>query len=139
MSLQRVQEFCATVPTLVAEQVIGYARSVEEVLPEVFEELDAQFSPEIAGDVVFLSGVKKLRSILRFSLISVDAALGRLEDAEFGAVRIGSVRYSRSSRDYLDLRRTCTELDDFLDSEGIGGLMAVSLSEMILFLQHGPR
>ena len=62
MSYRELQETMKGLPWTIEEQVLGYARSVEDALPGIFQDAGRAFDRALGDKIVFLAGVKKLHS-----------------------------------------------------------------------------
>jgi hypothetical protein len=49
MSLEYVRRLAEELPAPLRDQVVGYARSVEEAAPEIFRDANIDFDPQLAS------------------------------------------------------------------------------------------
>jgi hypothetical protein len=119
MSLQLVHDFAQPLPPRLREDIIGYARSVERALPDIFREANMAQDEQLAGQLVFLAGVKKLHAICSGTFWILDNSLESLQRVQANEVRVGSLRISRGSREWQRLRDLLTDLEIILVSQGI--------------------
>jgi len=119
MSLDAVKEFANELPYRFREDVIGYARSVKDVLPEIFHEARCPFNEMAANQLIFIAGVKKLYSICTSNFWIIENSLFMLERSEVHAVQIGSSTIHRESDDYLALAVLLRQLENLLSEHRI--------------------
>ena len=119
MSLQLVQQFAQPLPPRLREDIVGYARSVQVALPDIFREAHMAEDEALGDQVVFLAGVKKLHAICSGTFWVLDNSLESLQAANTYQVRIGSLRISRQSREWQQLRDLLTELESILTIQGL--------------------
>jgi hypothetical protein len=68
MSLQAVEAIADELPTILRSDLIGYAKSVESALPEIFLQAHVTRSDKLADELIFIAGIKKLYSICSDSI-----------------------------------------------------------------------
>jgi hypothetical protein len=119
MSLELVTEFARELPPRLREDVIGYARSVQSVLPEIFQGARVVETRDLRDQLVFIAGVKKLYAICSSAFWILDNSLRGLERAEVQQVRLGGVFLARGSREWVQLRDTVTGIEGVLQEQRI--------------------
>ena len=128
MSLQRVVSLASELPPALRDQVVGYAESVERVMPEAFAELGRPIDKERADKVVFWSGVRKIYSLVTATFWTLENSIEILGRSDIGRIRIGGSDFSRGSPVYSRMR----ELFDALEEAASDG----SFREM---MEESPR
>ena len=63
-SFRDLEEALGGLPWILREQVLGYARSIEAALPDIFLNAGRRFDQAIANHVVLLLGIRKLYGIV---------------------------------------------------------------------------
>ena len=126
MSLERVSEFAQSLPPRLREEVVAYARSVDNAAADIFREARVQFDQRLADQLTFLAGIKKLYAISSGTFWILDNSLYSLQKADTYEVRIGSMRISRGSKEYEQLRTLLADLDELLVVQGLYDLVQVS-------------
>jgi hypothetical protein len=119
MSLERVEDFARGLPPRLREDVLGYARSVQSALPEIFENAGVRETSELRDQVVFIAGVKKLHAICSSTFWILENSLSRLQQADIRQVRLGGLTVSRGSRMWTELRDTVTAIEAILAQQGL--------------------
>jgi hypothetical protein len=119
LSLQLVQQFAQPLPPRLREDIIGYARSVQIALPDIFRDANLAQDERLGDQLVFLAGVKKLYAICSGTFWILDNSLESLQNINTHQVKIGSLRISRGSRDWQRLRDLLTELEGILAFQGL--------------------
>jgi hypothetical protein len=114
MSLQLVQELAEQLPARLRDDVVGYARSVQSAVPDIFREANLAQDQSLADQLVFLAGIKKLYAICSGTFWILDSSLQSLQNAEAYEVKIGSMRISRGSREWRQLHDLLNDLDTIL-------------------------
>lgn len=119
MSLERVAAFARELPPKLREDVIGYARSVQSALPEIFDEAGVAETDALRDQLVLLAGVKKLHAICSSTFWILDSSLMGLQQADVQQVRLGGLYLSRGSREWAQLRETVTAIESVLTDQGL--------------------
>lgn len=120
MSLELVAEFARELPPRLREDVIGYARSVQSALPEIFQDAGVAETRDLRDRLVFIAGVKKLYAICTSAFWILDNSLRNLQRAEIQQVRLGSVFVARGSREWIQLRDAVMAIEAVLQDQRIG-------------------
>jgi len=97
MSLELVEEFAQQLPFRLREDVIGYARSVQAAVPDIFREARMTLDQGLADQLVFVAGIKKLYAICSGTFWILDNSLHSLQQAQAYEIKVGSMRISRGS------------------------------------------
>jgi len=138
MSLELVQEFAQQLPFRLREDVVGYARSVQAAVPDIFREAGITLDQRLAGQLVFVAGIKKLYAICSGTFWILDNSLHSLQHTQTYEVKIGSMRISRESREYEQLRDLLNDLDNTLAEQRLGEIVHVSsYTETLHWLRDG--
>lgn len=132
MSLAMVYEFAQELPPRLREDVVGYARSVQSALPGIFREAEMAPNEALGDQLVFLAGVKKLHAICSSNYWILDNSLQSLQTADTFEVRMGSLRVSRGSREYMQLRALLDGLDLLLAEQRITDMVLLTSYPEIL-------
>lgn len=119
MSLELVMEFARELPPRLREDVVGYARSVQSALPDIFQGAGVAETRDLRDQLVFIAGVKKLYAICSSAFWILDNSLRGLERAEVRQVRLGGVFLSRGSREWTQLRDAVTAIEVVLQEQRI--------------------
>src|SRR5271165_2689787 len=123
MSLELVYEFARELPPRLREDVVGYARSVQNALPDIFRNAEMAEDPALADQVVFVAGIKKLYAICSGTFWILDNSLRSLSQADAHEVQIGSMRIRRGSEEWVRLRNLVTDLDVILTEQRLQEMM----------------
>jgi hypothetical protein len=119
MSLELVTEFARELPPRLREDVIGYARSVQTVLPEIFHDAGIAENRDLGDQIVFIAGVKKLHAICSSAFWILDNSLRGLERADVQVVRLGRVHIERGSREWHQLQDAVRAVEGILQEQRI--------------------
>ncbi len=125
MSLALVDQIARELPPRLADDLIGYARSVSGALPEIFRDARVAQSDDLASQLVLIAAVKKLYSICSSNYWILDNSLHALQ-RDAGEVRLGSTVVSRRSPYFLRLQKLQTDLLQILGDQGLFEFMEVS-------------
>src|SRR5262245_57588735 len=123
MSLELVTEFARELPPRLREDVIGYARSVQSALPEIFQDAGITESRELRDQLVFIAGVKKLHAICSSAFWILDNSLRSLERSRIQQVRLGGLFVARGSPEWIRLRDTVTAIEVVLREQRISSFV----------------
>lgn len=126
MSLQRVVSLASELPPALRDQVIGYAESVERVLPEVFAELGRSIDKERADKVVFWAGVRKTYSLVTATFWTLENSIEILGRSDIGRIRIGGSDFSRGSVAYSRMRKLFDALEEIASDVSFREMMVES-------------
>ena len=120
MSRTALDRLLRAYPWSMREQVNGYVDAVDGTLREIFEDGGVRYSEELAGELLFVVGVRKLWSMIDGQYSVLRHSLDLMSDQGAPAVRFGGTVYSRTSQNFQevrnlrdDLRSTLTQLEIF--------------------------
>jgi len=119
--------------------VIGYAESVSRSISDIFRDCDVQFDPTIADEVVFLSGIRKLYSIISSSYWTLDNSGALLERLGTGLILAGAADLSRGGDLYKDVGKLLRALDEALLATDSYKYMKLSPRELVVELATDER
>lgn len=140
MSLQQVDQFAQTLPFRMREDVLSYARSVQDALGDIFRDARIRRDPELGDQLVFLAGIKKLHAICTGTFWILDNSLTSLEQVDAYEVRIGSLRISRNSREYRQLRELLNDVELLLAKYDLTEIVRMpSYAEILRLLRDERR
>lgn len=139
MSLELVQAFAQELPPRLREDVVGYARSVQGALPDIFRDAKLAQEQALADQLVFLAGIKKLYGICSGTFWILDNSLQSLDQAEAYEVRIGSMRISRGSKEWVQLRDLLNDLEVILAQQRLQEMMLLTSYSEILHRLRDER
>ena len=80
------------------EDVIGYARSVDAALPEIFRDAGIAERPDLRDQLVLVAGAKKLHAICSSAFWILEHSLSGLKSADVQQIRMGGIYVARGSR-----------------------------------------
>ena len=124
MSMNSLTRAIAGMPSGMADTVVSYARSVEIALPEIFRDAKRKYRKDVADQIVFLAGVKKLFSILDSTYWMLDNSSAILERQEINAIKVGSSDLSRNGEDYYLIKNLRKSLVEILSEQRIYHLIS---------------
>ncbi len=124
MSLNSLTRAIDGMPSGMADTVVSYARSVESALPDIFRDARRKYRKDIADQIVFLAGVKKLFSIIDSTYWMLDNSSVILERQQISAIKVGSSDLSRNGEDYYLLRELRQSLVNVLSEQRIYHLVS---------------
>ena len=139
MSLELVSDIAQALPYKLKEDVVGYARSVRDALPDIFREAEMAPDDVLANQLVFLAGIKKLYAICSGTFWILDNSLKSLGEAQAFEVKLGSMRVSRGSRDWVNLRSLLTDLEIILTEQRLEEMVNLTSYAEILHRLRDER
>ena len=139
MSLELVNALAQELPPRLREDVVGYARSVQSALPDIFRDAKLAQEQGLADQLVFLAGIKKLYAICSGTFWILDNSLRSLNNAQEYEVRVGSTRISRGSKEWVQLRDLLRDLEMILVEQGLLEMMLLTSYSEILHRLRDER
>lgn len=126
-------------PKSLSDQVVGYAASVERALPEIFRDAERKFDQDIANQLVFLAGVRKLHSIVASSYWTLDNSGALLHQFNTERIRVGRADYSRGGLFHQDLLELLEAFENVLSKYNISEYINTSFTELVNILVMNER
>lgn len=139
MSLANVAVFARELPPRLRDDVLSYARCVQDALPEIFREARVEEDRDLGDQLVFLAGVKKLHALCSGTFWILDNSLRALRQSETEVVRLGSLRIARGSDEWRNLHDMLQELERILAGERLLELVQNPSYREILVTLHNER
>lgn len=138
MSFREVEEFADLLPYTLKEQVLGYARSVRDAMPEIVLEAGVEYSNEVADKIIYIAGLRKLYSICNSSYWALENTCYLLQESNVHNVRVGGTDMSKGSQFYNDLNSITKDIDSYLIDKGIKDeVVSLSYPNLIRMYTHG--
>jgi hypothetical protein len=139
MSYRELEETVMDLPWLLKEQVLGYARSVDEALPAIFHESNRSFDRALADQIVFLAGIRKLHSIVSGNYWALDNSGKLLESLEVTKISAGSHDLSRGGELHQLLGSLIKSLENALDKNDVRQYLGVDYRTLLSMLAKNGR
>ena len=139
MSLQDVRLMVAKLPRSLADQVIGYAESVERALPEIFTEARRRRTAGLANQVIFIAGLRKLHWLAASSYWTLDNSGKLLQAMDVTRIQIGKADVYRGSETYTELHALLVDLEQLLTERHLLEHLQLSWPELIRELVANGR
>ena len=118
MSLRYVNSFASELPYSLREQVVDYARSVDQASSEIFKEAEMELTEELRDQLVLVAGVRKLYAICSTSYWLLYNSTTLLGNGDAG-IRVGGTTFSRDGGQFLKLSILLRELETVLHEQGL--------------------
>jgi hypothetical protein len=118
VSLRYVNKFAPELPYTLREQVLDYARSVDQASPDIFKDAEIALTEELRDQLVLVAGVRKLYAICSSSywlLYNSATVLGN-GDAR---IRVGGTTFSRGEGQFFNLSKLLYDLETVLGEQGL--------------------
>lgn len=129
MSLQLLRSVIGELPYALRDQVIGYAESVRDAIPQISEDLSVSLSTDAKTALVFLAGVRKLHAICAASFWSLDNTAHILGRSGIDGITLAGVQYGAGSPAHQTLKRLLTELEDAIGQADADNVRALPFKE----------
>ena len=126
----------AELPYSLREQVLGYAESVERALPEIFKSNRRKFDKNLGDKIVFMSGVRKLYSLVSSSYWTLENSAYMLNEEGISSIKIGSSDFSRGSDIYRRLKGLISTLEKEADRLNFYSVLNMTPSELLTYLDE---
>lgn len=137
MSLERVVDFARGLPPKLREDVVGYARSVQSAVPEIFRDAGIAETQDLRDQLILIAGVKKLHAICSSAFWILDNSLTGLRQSDVQQIRLGGIYVARGSRQWLQLRDAVTAIEVILvDQRVMPFIQLSSYAEILTELAH---
>lgn len=111
-------------PAAIASDILGYARSVQAALPDIFRDARMRADTSIGDQLVFLAGMKKLESLVSSQFWTLENSLHAMAESGVEGVRVGPRTLSRGSDYHERLREMLLDLEQILAEAGLTELLA---------------
>jgi hypothetical protein len=139
MSYRELQETMKGLPWTLEEQVLGYARSVEDALPGIFQDAGRAFDRVLGDKIVFLAGVRKLHSIVVSSYWTLDNSGKLLQTLNVSSIRAGGVDLSRGGPMHSRLDSLVKSLEKALEKQGVRNYLNSDYASLVQALAADGR
>jgi len=139
MSYRELQETVRGLPWTLQEQVTGYARSVEDVLPSIFQKAGRAFDAALGDKIVFLAGVRKLHSIVASSYWTLENSGKLLETLDVSSIRAGGADLSRSGSIHARLGALVKSLEKTFEAQGVRNFLSSDYASLVQALTSDER
>lgn len=139
MSIRALADALAELPYGLTAQVLSYARSLEVAADDIFTDAGVPFTRELADKLVFISGLRKLLSIVDSNYWVIDNA-GAILERQQGqlSIRVGGADLSRGSDYHQALAAIRRDLMDLLAHHNMLDLVqAVPYVDVVRELANG--
>jgi hypothetical protein len=130
MGIALLLEMMASLPGPLRDQVVGYADSVRLAAPSIARDCGIEHTKKFEDHIVFISGIRKLFSIVSSSYWSLDNSATLLSRSDISAITIAGRSFSRGSELHQELHSLLTDLEAALAESGVLSMIQLSFSEM---------
>ena len=139
MSLEAVQRIVAELPLNLRNDLIGYARSVENALPQIYRDAEVDRTQRLDDRLILVAALKQLHGIVSGNYWLLEHSLEGLgSDAD--AVQLGSSVIDRESSDMLEWQRAHLGLQELIDGLGLRQLvMMTSYADILRVIADEPE
>lgn len=136
---KELQNTVEALPWALREQIIGYAKSVDDALPEIFREAGREFDRALGDRLVFFAGVKKLYSIVGSCFWALDNSGKLLESLDVSTIRAGGLDLTRGGNLHARLQALITSLDVALEKNNVRNYLNLDYKTLIELLSNDER
>lgn len=126
-------------PYVLEAQVVGYAKSVDDALPEIFEQAGRSFDKAIGNQLVFIAGIRKLHAIVASSYWTLDNSGKILENLDVSAIRAGALDLTPRGALHNRLKSLLDALEKALQKADIRQYLDVDYKTLIQILSSHER
>jgi uncharacterized protein (DUF1499 family) len=132
MSISALTRAIGGLPRNMVDSVVSYARSVEAALPEIFREAGIKYRKNIAEEVIFVAGIKKLFATVDSTYWMLENSKVLLERQQVTEVRIGSSDLYGNGRELDTLRQLRTDFLELLEQNNLTDIVDESSYSSII-------
>lgn len=125
MSINRVKLIVNQLPRRTADDVLGYVRSVERALPNIFREANVEDTSYLRDSLLLIAGLKKLHSLQAFAYWTMRNSLKTFRSDHISGIQLGSWTITTESAEYVQCRTLKTEFDNLLRELGVSELIRI--------------
>lgn len=136
---KELKDSVENLPWALRDQIIGYAKSVDDALPEIFREAGHEFDRALGDQLVFLAGVKKLYSIVGSCYWALDNSGKLLESLDVSAIRAGGLDLTRGGYLHTRLHALITSLDIAFEQNNVRHYLNLDYKTLIQLLSNDER
>lgn len=119
MSFKSLSTAIADMPSGMRESVLNYARAVQYAAPDIFRDAGRSYTKDVADQLVFLAGVKKLFSILDSTYWMLDNSSAILSRHNVDHIKVGSSSLAQGSDEHQKLNEMREIMIDILKQHKI--------------------
>jgi len=140
MSLKLLSSTIAELPFVLREQVLGYAESVRQALPDICREAGVKPSPELFEQITYIAGIRKFHGLVASNFWALDNSAALLLASDVSQIRMGAQDFSRGGNVHSILKNALEALEAALDRQGARALVELRYPELVQRLAaDGPQ
>lgn len=139
MSMKLLADTISDLPFSIREQILGYADSVRASAKDIANEAGVEYSQEFSNNLAYLSGIKKLYSLVSTSFWSLDNTSVLLSKSDISTITIAGRNYSKNSPVYAEIYALLNALDKKLFDLKIKEVMQLPYSELAEWIANEPH
>jgi hypothetical protein len=124
---------------LVRDQVLGYAESVDNALPDIFEEAQIPFDEQVRDEVAPIAGIRKLDAICTSSALLLGRAVATVAAERITTIKIGASEYAEGSPDYSELTQLSERMRVMLRELELEQYLSMQYAGIVRELFYGRR
>jgi hypothetical protein len=122
------------------EQVLGYAESVRQALPDIYREAGVQPSSFLSDQITYIAGIRKFHGLVASNFWALDNSASLLLASDVSQIRMGAQDFSRGGNVHTILKNALEALESALDRQGTSELIELRYPELVQRLAaDGPQ
>ena len=140
MSLRLLISTIAELPFVLREQVLGYAESVKQALPDICRKAGVRPSVRLTDQVIYLAGIRKFHGLVASNYWALDNSATLLQASDISRIRMGAQDFSRGGLVHTELKNALEALEATLLRQGVKELIYLPYGELVQSLaQDGSQ
>jgi hypothetical protein len=122
------------------EQILGYAESVKQALPDIFREAGVKPIAALIDEMIFLAGIRKFHGLVASNYWALDNSASLLQASDVSRIRIGAQDLSRGGQVHTALKNALEALEAVLSRQGVKELVELRYVDLVQRLaENGPQ
>jgi len=131
MSLQLLASTIEELPWALRDQVYSYAETVKRAMPAIFSQTETPFNQAKADKIIYLAGIKKLRSIINSNHWILYNSSQMLNRQQVEKIKIGGQDFSKGSDLTTNLRKLNQEVEAVIIANQLQELLMMDYSTLV--------
>lgn len=131
LSLALLSSTIADLPFVLREQVLGYAESVRQALPDIFKDAGVKSSSKLVDEVIYIAGIRKFHGLVASNYWALENSASLLRSSNVSHIRMGTQDFSRGAHIHTILKNALDAVEASLDRLGTTELLELRYVDLV--------